>query len=429
MNPRRRASTTLDQTIAPQLSAGELRSIYSQELFVFRCDVTAAQISSAMTSYPTLRDVGVLTPDDISNLSRQIHTEYRLSSHEKEVFKHIKQLIADLKSGEIPGHPLASVHLMSCLKDMERFDVANEFWKWLIDQGETHCDARVYGAAIENYTYQGVAQDEMEKMFTEALERYSETVDSKVARDTGKATRLMLLQGIITARILHGDWRGAYEGFDISVRLYPTLTPARIYELFLYERPVKEAYIVFLMACRAGTPPRPATLTPLLKEIWAKHRDVKAMIRLVYAFVGAGGKPFPQHLNSLIFAILGSLPSDASKSKGEEFDKMFGATMALIRDLIYAFGKLQVFPSEGTFNTIISLGGKLRRLDLVLGGIKELLAANLVPNMVTYRTVINAFGELEDREQFKRSWQDLCAAREELKIPWDIKDFIALIKA
>lgn len=382
-----------------------------------------------MTSYPTLRDVGVLTPDDISNLSRQIHTKYRLSRSGSEVFKHIEQLITDLRSGEIPGHPLASVHLMSCLKDMERFEVANEFWKWLIDQDETHCDARVYGVAIENYTYQGVTQGELEKMFMEALERYSETVDPKTARDTGKATRLMLLQGIITARILHGDWRGAYEGFDISVRLYPTLTPARIYELFLYERPVKEAYIVFLMACRAGTPPRPPTLTPLLKEIWAKHRDVKAMIRLVYAFVGAGGKPFPQHLNSLIFAILGSLPSDVSKNKGEEFDKMFGATMALIRDLISAFGRLQVFPSEGTFNTIISLGGKLQRLDLVHGGMKELLAAHLEPNMVTHRTIVNAFGEIGDREQFQAGWRGLCAARKEFKMPWDIKDFIALIKA
>ncbi|PWW71837.1 hypothetical protein C7212DRAFT_287391 [Tuber magnatum] len=429
MMPRKRTSTTLDQTVIPQLSAEELRSIYSQELFVFRCDVTAAQISSAMTSYPTLRDVGVLIPDDISNLSRQIHTRYRLSRRESEVFGHIGQLITDLKSGEIPGHPLASVHLMSCLKDMERFEVANEFWKWLIDRDETHCDARVYGAAIENYAYQGVAQHELEEMFMEALGRYSETVDPKVARDTGKATRLMLLQGIITARILHGDWRGSYEGFDISVRLYPTLTPARIYELFLYERPVKEGYIVFLMACRAGAPPRPPTLTPLLKEIWAKHRDVKAMIRLVYAFVGAGGKPFPQHLNSLIFAILGSLPSDPSKNKGEEFDKMFGATMALIRDLISAFGTLQVFPSEGTFNTIISLGGKLRRLDLVHGGMKELHAAHLVPNMVTYRTIVNAFGEMGDREQFKAGWRDLCAARKELEMPWDVKDFTALIKA
>ena len=35
MMPRRKASTTLDQTVIPQLSTGELRSIYSQEVCLF----------------------------------------------------------------------------------------------------------------------------------------------------------------------------------------------------------------------------------------------------------------------------------------------------------------------------------------------------------------------------------------------------------
>jgi hypothetical protein len=265
-------------------------------------------------------------------------------------------------------------------------------------------------------------------MYTEALERYSETVNPKVARETGKATRLMLLQGIITARILHGDWRAAYEGLDICVRLYPTMTPARIYELFIYERPAKEAYIVFLMACRAGTPPKPMTLSSLLKEVWVKHRDVKAMIRLAYAYVGSNGKPFPQHLNALIFALLGSLPTDPSKNRGPAFDKAYSETMALIRDLVAAFAKMGVCPSVGTFNTIITLGGKLRRLDLVHGGMRELISAGMGPNMVTHRTIVNAFGEMKDEEQFKKGWRDLCAAREEMKQQWDVRDFIALAK-
>lgn len=381
-----------------------------------------------MASYPTLRDAGVLTADDISNLARQIHTRYRLTRTDPGVLKHLQQLITDIKSGAIPGHPLASVHIISCLKEMENFSVSNAFWQWLILQDETHCDARVYGVAIENYAYQGVVLGALEKMYMEALERYSETVHPTVARDTGKTTKLMLLQGIITARVLHGDWRSAYEGLDICVRLYPTLTPARVYELFIYERPVKEAYIVFLMACRAGTPPRPTTLTPLLKEIWATHKDVKSMIRLVYAFVGSNGKPFPQHLNSLIFALLGSLPTDPSKNRGPAFDKVYSATMALIRDLVASFAKLGVAPSVGTFNTIISLGGKLQRLDLVHGGMRELIAAGMGPNMVTHRTIVNAFGEMKDEEQFKKAWDDLCAAREEMNQEWDIRDFIALAK-
>lgn len=379
-----------------------------------------------MTSYPQLRDVSVLASDDVSNLARQLHTRYRIDRLAPQILPHLNTVIADLRSGAVPGHPLASVHILSCLKEMEEFETANVFWDWLITQSEEHTDARVYGAAIENLAYQGEALETLEALYIEAISRYSTSVIPAVARDTGKNTRLMLFQGIITARLLHGEWAAAYEGFDICIRLYPTLTPPRLYELIIYERPVMEGYIVFLMACRAGSPPKSLVLTPLLKSLWTETRDIKAMVRAVYAFVGAGGKPSFQHLNILIGAVLSSI---GVAPKSAEPDDASVAAMSLIRDLIAAFGRAGVPPSLSTFNTIISLGGKLGRVDLVYSCLREMANARVNPNMVTYRIILNAFGQLYDSQAVQRAWEDLCSEKEIRAEAWDLKDLRALVRA
>ncbi|KAI5854371.1 hypothetical protein BZA05DRAFT_394025 [Tricharina praecox] len=381
-----------------------------------------------MSSYAQLSEREVLTENDISNLARQLHARFRMDREKKDILPHVITLIEDFKKKAIPGHPLASVHLLSCLKDMEEFTLSNEFWEWLTTQDENFCDARTYGAAIECFSYQGVSLSELEAMWSEALERFSGTTVTSVAKNTGRGVPVMLLQGIITARLFHGDWRAAYEAFDICTRLYPSLTPARIYELFIYERPVREAYIVFLMACRAGTPPKPGVLTPLLKETWMETHDVRAMIRLVYAFVGAGGTPNAIHLNSLIGGILGSFPPEL-KPTDAEYEPLYHGMLGLVRALITVFNRMGVPLSTGSFNTIISLGGKLRRQELIHSGLKELIDAGLSPTMVTYRTLLNAVGDMADVMLLEESWSMLKTGREQLRVPWDFNDWKALIRA
>jgi len=381
-----------------------------------------------MLSYKQLSQAGVLTPNDISNLARQLHARYRMDKIKEDIMPHIKTLIEDFKAKKIPGHPLASVHLLSCLKDMEEFALSDEFWAWLVQQDENYCDARTYGATIECLAYQGVSLSSMEALWEDALDRYSTTTVPSVAMNTGRGVPVMLLQGIITARLFHGNWRAAYDAFDICVRLYPTLTPPRVYELFIYERPVREAYIIFLMACRAGTPPKPGVLTPLLKEVWLKTHDVRAMIRLVYSFVGAGGKPNAIHLNSLIGGILGYFPLEMTKDN-PEYEPLFQGTLGVVRSLILAFNQMGVPLSPGSFNTIISVGGKLKRPELVHSGFQELLAAGLQPTMVTYRALLNAVGDMKDETLLEQSWNMLKKGRKELQQRWDMMDWKALIRA
>lgn len=320
--------------------------------------------------------------------------------------------MADLKQDLVPAHPLAAVHIISTLKDMQKWDVVNEFWQWARHQGPHITDARSYGAMIEALAYQGVPLSELESLYAEAFDRYSQ-IEPEIAKESG-ATRIMLLQGIITARLLYGEWQSAYEAFDLILRLYPTATPARVYELFIYERPVEEGFIVFLMACRAGVPPNPGVLTPLLKEIWLKHKDVKAMLKMVWAYVGAGGRPTFHHLNSLIKALLLSYPlkpQDTSKVAKQEYDEGWRTMMDLVRQCIQSFVRLGINVEPSTFNTIITCGGKLGKGELVVLGLKDMLAARLTPSDVTYRTLVVAAGQLGDKDQLEAAWAMLAANR------------------
>jgi hypothetical protein len=415
-------------TIAPQLSPAELNSVFSQELFVFRCDVTATQIPAAMQSYKHLSELGVLTTDDISNLARQIHARFRVDQVKEDVLPHIKTLIEDFKAHKIPGHPLAAVHLISCLKEMEQYSEFEQYWAWVQQQDENFCDARTYGAAIECLAYQATPLATLEFLWGEAISRYSTTVVPSVAMTSGRGVPVMLLQGIITARLFHGNWRAAYEALDICIRLYPTLTPPRIYELFVYERPVREAYIVFLLACRAGTPPRSSVLTPLMKEVWLKTGDVRAVLRLVYTWVAAGGTPDPIHLNSLIGAVLGSFPSQLAKDD-PTYEPRLQATFEAIRNLIQAFTSMGVSLRHGAFNTVISIGGKLKLPELVHTGFEELLKAGLSPNEVTYRTLLNAVADMKDVDLLESSWEMLKQGQRGSRRRWDLMDFKSFTRA
>lgn len=376
-----------------------------------------------MLAYPQLRDLDLLTPHDISQLARALHSHYRITREKETSLQYLKMLIEDFQSDKVVGHPFASVHVLSCLREMEEYDVGNKFWQWLEKQDTNFTDGRTYGAAIELLSVQGAPLEMCETLYTAALELHSGSTTASIAATTGRTIRLILLQGIITARLHHGAWRPAYEAFDLCVRLYPTLTPARIYELFIYERPISEAYIVFLMACRAGSPPASRVLTHMLDTTWTRTNDVRAMMKLCYGYVGAGGRPRVEHLNMLVAGLLGSLRNSP------ENKTLFDQTMSLVRSLIAAFSRVGVRRTVATFNTIISLGGKMRRIDLVESGLREILNEKMSPTMVTYRALLMAFGQIKDERSVESAWKSLAEARKEMKVPWNLKDLKALARA
>ncbi|RPA81430.1 hypothetical protein BJ508DRAFT_114750 [Ascobolus immersus RN42] len=441
-----RKGTTVAESIVPKLALHELRSVYSQEIFVFRCDLETLQIAGAMKTYETLRSVDILTHDDISNLCRQLHTHYRLHRDRAQTFKHILQLLNDLEKHIIPGHPLASVHLLTCLKEMGEFDVAHKFWTWLEMQEEEFTDARVYGAAIELFAAMEKPLEETEALYTAALMRYSEGLSASTAKASNLTTRSMLLQGICTARILAGNWEAAYEALDTCLRLYPDRVPSRIYELFIYHRPLPEAVLTFYTACRNGSPPLPKVFQALLSAVNRDSGDLITLFRLVTVYAAAGGKLRHESLTTLLQGLLASYPTLKSADPTVKLDDV----LELVNTLFAEFSAAGVSPHTHHFNAIISQAGRLNHEPLILMALKDFLTTGLAPTPTTFRSMLAAFEKVGNASQVRETWKTYCSSRAEgflasdatktsaslaspdavqREAPWTIVDLKTLIRA
>lgn len=390
-----------------------------------------------MQSYATLRELQVFTSRDTSSLARSLHDAFRIRKDTEEVYKHVVTLITDIQKGKMPGHPIASMHILSCLKEMEIFNIANEFWAWLVDQSEEHTDSRVYGAAIELFSYQGTPLDKLKAMYQEALSRYNAIVNPTSAKTA--PVDIVLLQGIITAHLLNKDWKGAYEMFDTALRLYPDKTTSRIFELFIYGRPLQEATLVFLVACRSGCPPRPNVLSPLLKDVFTQSGDVRLMLRLVYTYVAAGGRAQPEFLAPLFKGILSLYPGLIDPHLPETHPQILSKLWECCKILQNAFVESGVKITASPFNSVITEGGKMKLPELVLTALKGLTEANIRPVLETFRALILAFGNLNQGKQSVEAFDGYIESRRKaiqsgetsgrFFKPWTFEEFNSLLWA
>jgi len=418
-------------------------------LFIFRSDVNAAQISNAMRGFTKLVELEVLTNNDISNLARQIHFRYR-TEKDLTLLVHVKTLVEAIKSKKVPGHPLASVHILSCLKDMEEWQIGNEFWAWLRTQDEEITDSRVYGSAIELFTFQGTPLNQLEALYQQAHKLYG-TVPHDGGGTMRRPTRGMLMQGIITARLFHDEWRLAYKALSHCVRHHPTQTPARVYELFILMRPAIEGHIVFMMACRAGVNMPTKVCTNVAINYLREEKDAVGTLQLICAYAAAGGKLEIEHLNLIIKALFTTCPTPPSSSTTDISDESIKSIFQLINKTVAIFHSQGIPMQTATYNTVISEGGRLRCKDLVHNGLNEMLKAKIEPTLITYRCLIQALASIGEKDEVRECWHTLSDLRAKLRmrasglatkpksqmnwkatsqvLTWDNKDWQALIKA
>ncbi|KAI9824911.1 MAG: hypothetical protein M1832_001516 [Thelocarpon impressellum] len=403
-----------------------------------------------MTLYPRVVEATLMAEEDTLEVTRLLHNHQRLNrgldkAAKEAVNAHAQLIVRDLKRGVLPPHQIASLHLLSYFKDTQKYDSGVEFWNWLVRQDASHADARTYGAAIELLAFSGEPLEDLEVLYAQAMKLFPGDFSEyhlspgAIVPDRRQPTiisgvRMSLLQGILTARLLHGDWRNAYLALDTALRLYPTQLPPRIYELFLYERPLSEGYKVFMVACRAGNVPKGTLLTLVLdglSGLQSPKLDASinvtlaiAMLDAFRAFVGTAGRVEVIHLNALIRGLLGGLYN------AMEHDGLDLATVSGIEQLKEAFQELGIATTTATFNTMISMGGKLKRPDVVVTASKQLVEYGLQPNAVTYRTLLNTGGDLDDLPLIESSWTRLEeASNSSATVSLDLRDWQALARA
>lgn len=401
-----------------------------------------------MRGFSKLLDLEVLQSNDISNLARQIHFRYR-TEKDCSVLVPIKTLIEAIQSKKVPGHPLAAVHILSCLKDMEEWQTGSKFWGWLRTQDEEITDSRVYGAAIELFTFQGAPLSELEALYHQAHDLYG-----RVAHDGGgtmrRPTRGMLMQGIITARLFHDEWRLAYKALSHCIRHHPTMTPARVYELFILMRPAAEGHVVFVMACRAGVQMTAKVCTSVATNYLRKEKNVIGTLQLICAYAASGGKLEIEHLNIIIKGLFSMCPTPPLGLETVTTDESIKSIIELTNKVVAVFRSQEIVMNPATYNTVITEGGRLRCRDLVHNGLNEMIKAKVEPSLVTYRCLIQALASIGEKDEVRACWQTMCNLRDKMKhilreqamknkspaqwkssqnLIWDNKDWQALIKA
>ncbi|KAI9701800.1 MAG: hypothetical protein M1836_001144 [Candelina mexicana] len=386
--------------------------------------------------YPSMLEKQLLNRIDTLALARLLHTHYRInlgmgSEESNALLQHFQRIISDLKHGRLQPHPAAHVHIISYFKESKQFDLGEEYWRWLVQQDEIQLDARAYGSVIELLAYRGESLTVLEEMYTEALNRFpgqfseyhlspGAIIANPKQATVMAGTRMFLLQGILTARVLHGDWRNAYLALDTALRLYPTQVPSRFFELLIYERPTSEAYQVFLIACRCGTPPSSKVFVHMLESLEKSmtsegnstviHINTYGMFNVLRAYMGSGGTLNHYHFNILANQILSLLPPNpAASGEGPSIpdDDRIQQLANTFQFLLNVASQVGIHPTISTFNKMITMGGKRRRLDLVDLAWKEIHQLGLQPNDITYRVMLLAGGYLEDVSRVRGAWHDL----------------------
>jgi hypothetical protein len=411
-----------------------------------------------MKLYSPLADIGLLTSDDVHEIARLVHNIYRgtlinsnsfnqtVKDSKDAILRYAETIVSDIINEKLPPHPMAGVHLLSLYKVAEQFELGLKFWKWLQEQERLVTDARTYGAAIELLAYQGQPLHILEEIYQQALRRYPDNFgeyhlspEAKVSivneESNAPGIRLMLLQGILTARLLHGDWRNAYLALDTCVRLHPTQIPSRFIELFLYERPLSEGLEILLLACRSGCPPKAGVMKSLLESLSSQielSNDTKytgtaygngkavsqeqmrmAVIQLTsyFAYVGAGGEVHSSHLNAIIKGLLGSLPVASIDDSDLTRTAILGIQndiIAAVKDIEDGFSNLGINLTAATYNTKLSWAGKLGRKDYLDTTLKDMGTAKVRPTQFTYLSLISASGYLGDNDLMEASWAALA---------------------
>lgn len=415
-------------------------------------------LNRIMEHYPAALDAGLIDSRATYIICQALHEAVRRdvakkdSSRMSKLLHFVGQLVSDLQKGRTPVNTFAYVHLLGAYKDSKHFSEGRALWEWLTEQGDAHCSQAAYGAAIELMSYGNLMSlPELEELYEEGLKRFPGTYaeyhlsPDAIVPDRTQPVHIVglptvLFQGIITARLRSHDWKRAYLGLDTILRLYPGQTPHRVFELFITERPLFEAYTAYLLACRSGVQISGGQVTNLLNRLRVamtqsssledRFKLLRAMANALYAFQQCGGPLKSVHVGQFIKAFEFMLPELAP---GQDFTKEEAGlrniiaitAQEIVADLIQSGLSLSYHP----FVSLISLAGKLRAPELFKQTLEDAKTAGITFYSVERRTLLAAAGLIKDRDLVKALWSLTVASAEKEGTQLSYNDWITFAKA
>ncbi|CAN9259489.1 unnamed protein product [Alternaria alternata] len=438
---------------SPRLDPEEYETVRLVKKFREACDVRNVQL--VMELYPTLLAAKVLNSYDTRRITQVLHVRIRNEhspSKRDELFPFVQQLVSHLRQGTVEPHPFAFVHLFGIYKDAKRFDEGYALWEWLVQQDERYVSQAVYGAAIELMAYGRLKPlPLLEDLYNDGLKRFPGTfaeyhlspdaiVPDRTQLTTISGIPTLLLQGILTARILARDWKRAYLALDTALRIYPTQTPPRYFELFMTERPISEGYTAFMLACRAGVAMRPTHVTALITKLRAamgasqsmadRVMLLRAIANAMYGYLEAGETLEGIHVGSFLRAFELLLPEpiggeDYVGEAAEMRDILAVTAHEIMSNLIQA----GMPPELRSLQALISISGKLRLPSLLSATLQDIEAAGFELGPIERRTIITSAGLLKDKKLLEQYWLLVVSDAEANSAQIPFEDWITFTKA
>ncbi|KAK3074076.1 hypothetical protein LTR53_003788 [Teratosphaeriaceae sp. CCFEE 6253] len=410
--------------------------------------ISDVDIKTVITLFPELQKRGLIDRTLTWRTAQCLHEAFRrhrrLSPYQRvradseEMVAFAGRLTNAIVKAEIEPARRGHLHILTFFKESQAHSEGVKFWTWLEEQGDEYVDRDVYGAAIELLAVQGTPLPELEDLYERALQRFPGGFNAyhlsphAVVPDRDQAVQIqglsvVLLQSILTARLLRGDSRRAYQALDTAFRLLPTQVPLRFFGLFVEERPVSEAYTVFAMACRAGIVCQLGTTRQLLTALRSDtdmssptaHTTVlRQMVSVLYMYIGAGGTLTSNAVNELIIAYTQILRLEGMAGLPlEHKQSVVSLVLDATRKTLEIIARYGAVPGIAAFNSIIiNLAGYGQSKHIIGTALKDMHALGLEPNQVTRRSVLVAAGLLGDDKYVREAWTDLadaCVARGE----------------
>lgn len=369
------------------------------------------------------------------------------------------KLVTDWRAGNIIPVATAIGRILEFFKETGERDAGIEFWDWIREQDpeKGYASANVYGTAIDLLAVNGTPLADLETLFSEALERYpgdflayhlspNALVPDRDQEFLGSLAPYHLMKGIMHARLLYGASRDAYLAFDALLRLWPDINHNRvhlmviIYQVFMEERSIPEAFTIFAIACRAGTL-IPYDVIRQFMTVIRKTSDLshpvthihalRQMLSVMYMSIGAGGRVTSNMINELLIAMSQILRISGMEAvQGPAKNQIVAEVLEIIRKSLETFSRYGAMPGIGAFNSIITniagWGGDRTVISIAL---TDARALGLEPNHVTRRSILTAAGIVRDATLVRESWALLLKEKVDTGTWPDVTDMHILIKA
>ncbi len=226
-----------------------------------------------------------LGPGEVDELARLLNNATRmtrtfgLNEALPQYLDNFRQLYMNEK---LLPHPMATLHLICSYKNLQHYHLALDIAEWAMRQDRNYIAFATFGVIIEILALVDSTSQRCKKLYRDVLEHFPHGIcsydlsDGAILPDRSKniyvADSIPVLDAILSARLIHDNWRKAYLTLDNMFRVRPFNIIPKVLERFIKERPAYESYQVVMMFARSGIFINPRSLMQLLDDLLSAQR-------------------------------------------------------------------------------------------------------------------------------------------------------------